>query len=69
MTDSYNIRSMTEDERALAIEKAEIKRLQIIESLEEKVSQFAKLSGKGKLGKRKFAIGKGPHDWKKKNKL
>ena len=69
MAEINNIRSMTDDDRAHAIEKAELKRLHIVEMLEEKTAEFARLSGKRKLAKRNAAVGKAPQDWKKKNKL
>ena len=63
------IQSMTQEDRAAAIEKTEAARLRVVEALEEKMKEFAKLSGKKALGKRKAPVGKAPNDWKKKNKL
>ncbi len=63
------IGAMSAEQRAAAIEKAEIQRIRIVELLEERMQDFARLSGKKSLGKRKYRIGKAPNDWKKKNKL
>ena len=63
------IQAMTQEDRAIAIEKAEAERLRVVEALEEKMREFAKLSGKKALAKRKNPVGKAPNDWKKKNKL
>lgn len=63
------IGAMSAEQRAAAIERAEIQRLRVIEAIEEKMREFAKESGRKPLGKRKFRVGKAPNDWKKKNKL
>ena len=63
------VRAMSAEQRASAIEKAETERIHIVEKLEEKMREFAKISGKKSLGKRKMRVGKAPNDWKKKNKL
>lgn len=60
---------MSAEQRAAAIERAEIQRIHIVELLEERMQDFARLSGKKSLGKRKHRVGKAPNDWKKKNKL
>ena len=60
---------MTEEQNSAAIERAEIERLHVVERLEEKMREFAKISGKPLLAKRKWHVGKAPNDWKKKKKL
>lgn len=59
----------TQEQRMAAIEKAETERLRIIASLEEKMKEYAKATGKKSLTRRKAPVGKAPNDWKKNGKL
>ena len=61
--------AMSDEQRTTAIEKAEHERLRIVEKLEERMREFARISGRRQLGRRKTRIGRAPNDWKKKNKL
>ena len=63
------IGAMAQEQRSAAIEKAESERLRIISSIEEKMKEFSKATGKRSLAKRKAAVGKAPNDWKKKGNL
>lgn len=65
----YDIRSMTPEEREAAIERLELERLSTVSALEKKMQEFAALSGKRVLGKRKSKVGKAPNDYKGKKKL
>ncbi len=61
--------AMSDEQRTTAIERAELERIRIVEKLEERMREFAKMSGRGRLGRRKTRVGRAPNDWKKKNKL
>ena len=56
------VREMSEEERALAIERLEILRDEIIYEIEDVMKEASAETGNKKFGKRKFKIGQAPND-------